>query len=67
MTFFKICYEQGFVYIFAYDSVSDIGWKIGAQKGYLRCLREKVKIVLKNLYKHCFSSEELISKTMQTN
>ena len=30
-----------------HDSASDIGWKIGAQKGYFRCLREKLKLVLK--------------------
>ena len=38
---------------FGYGSVSDIGWRIGAQKGYFRCLGKRRKLFAKaftNIY-----------------
>ena len=36
----------------ASHSVSDIGLKMGAQKGYFKCFRLNVKIGCTKLYKH---------------
>ena len=45
-----------------YDSVSDIGWTMGAQKGYFRWFRKKGRPVLRNLLKHGLSLWEKITK-----